>query len=90
MPKIDYTSLEEWRREHRMTIEKMAEVASGRGAKVSAKTLGTAFRDGLPLHGRVLFAWEVSWLMVLSASVLAGILSLLMSIGGLPELDDCE
>ncbi len=58
MPKIDYTSLEEWRREHRMTIEKMAEVASGRGAKVSAKTLGTTFRDGLPLHGRVLFAWE--------------------------------
>jgi hypothetical protein len=57
-PNVDYTSLEEWRRDHRMTIEKMAEVASGRGAKVSAKTLGTAFRDGLPLHGRVLFAWE--------------------------------
>lgn len=32
---------------------------------------------------------EVSWLMVLSASVLAGILSLLTSLGGLPEVE-CE
>lgn len=30
---------------------------------------------------------EVDWLMVASASVLAGILSLLTSIAGLPELD---
>lgn len=30
---------------------------------------------------------EVNWLMVLSASMLAGILSLLTSIAGLPELD---
>ncbi len=30
---------------------------------------------------------EVNWLMVLSASVLAGILSLLTSIAGLPELE---
>lgn len=29
---------------------------------------------------------EVSWVQVLSASALAAILSLLMSIGGLPEL----
>ena len=58
MPKIDYTSLEEWRREHRMTIEKMAEVASGRGAKVAPRTIGEAFRFGLPLHGRVMLAWR--------------------------------
>ncbi len=31
---------------------------------------------------------EVNWLMVLSASVLAGILSLLTSIAGLPELKE--
>jgi hypothetical protein len=31
---------------------------------------------------------EVDWLMVLSASVLAGILSLLTSIAGLPELKE--
>jgi len=30
---------------------------------------------------------EVNWVMVLSASVLAGILSLLTSIAGLPEVD---
>ena len=30
---------------------------------------------------------EVDWLMVLSASVLAGILSLLTSIAGLPEVE---
>lgn len=31
---------------------------------------------------------EVNWLMVLSASVLAGILSLLTSVAGLPEVDE--
>lgn len=30
---------------------------------------------------------QVDWLMVLSASVLAGVLSLLTSIGGLPEVE---
>lgn len=31
---------------------------------------------------------EVNWIMVASASLLAGILSLLTSIAGLPELED--
>ena len=31
---------------------------------------------------------EVNWTMVLSASVLAGLLSLLTSVAGLPELED--
>lgn len=31
---------------------------------------------------------EVNWVMVASASVLAGVLSLLTSIGGLPEVDE--
>lgn len=30
---------------------------------------------------------EVDWVMVASASILAGVLSLLTSIGGLPEVD---
>lgn len=33
---------------------------------------------------------EVEWMMVLSASVLAGILSMLTSIAGLPEVDGGE
>lgn len=33
---------------------------------------------------------EVNWLMVLSASCLAGVLSLLMSVSGLPELEGEE
>lgn len=33
---------------------------------------------------------EVNWLMVLSASVLAGILSMLTSVAGLPEVDGHE
>ncbi len=31
---------------------------------------------------------EVNWIMVASASVLAGVLSLLTSVAGLPELDE--
>lgn len=31
---------------------------------------------------------EVNWIMILSASLLAGILSLLTSLGGLPEVGD--
>lgn len=31
---------------------------------------------------------EVNWLMVASASVLAGVLSLLTSVAGLPEVDE--
>ncbi len=56
--KIDYTSLSEWRRAHKMPIERMAEIAKDRGAAVSPNTLGQAFREGKPIHGRVLLAWE--------------------------------
>lgn len=31
---------------------------------------------------------EVNWVMVASASALAGVLSLLTSVGGLPEVDE--
>lgn len=44
-------------------------------AQTAAATIGTA-----------VVLDEVNWLMVLSASVLAGILSLLTSVAGLPEV----
>ena len=33
---------------------------------------------------------EVNWLIVASASLLAGILSILTSIAGLPEVENCK
>ena len=35
-----------------------------------------------------IFIHEINWLMVLSASALAGVLSLLTSVAGLPEVDN--
>ena len=46
-------------------------------AQTAAATIGTSAMIS-----------SVDWLMVVSASVLAGLLSLLMSIAGLPELED--
>ena len=49
-------------------------------AQTAAATIGTAAVLG-----------DVNWLMVVSASVLAGILSMLTSVAGLPEVsDDCR
>ena len=45
-------------------------------AQTAVATIGTAYAMA-----------EVDWKLVLSASVLAGILSLLTSIGGLPEVN---
>lgn len=45
-------------------------------AQTAIATIGTAMTMG-----------EVNWLLVASTSVLAGILSMLMSVAGLPEVD---
>lgn len=57
-PQIDYTSLEEWRRDRGITIIQLSEVARDKGVKVAPRTIGEAFRFGLPLHGRVMLAWR--------------------------------
>lgn len=48
-------------------------------AQTAAATIGTAAVMG-----------DVDWLMVGSASLLAGVLSLLTSVAGLPEVKGCD
>lgn len=63
-----------------MEIKKWLKAASIRAVKTVAQTtiatIGTSVAMG-----------EVNWLMVGSASLLAGILSILTSVAGLPEVD---
>lgn len=63
-----------------MEIKKWLKAASIRAVKTVAQTtiatIGTSVAMG-----------EANWLMVGSASLLAGILSILTSVAGLPEVD---
>ena len=60
---------------------KWLKAASIRAVKTTAQTAAG-------LIGTSLMISDVSWSMVASASVLAGITSMLMSIAGLPELEE--
>ena len=59
---------------------KWRRAAGGRALKTVAQTAVATIGTGAVLS-------EVDWRMVLSASILAGVLSLLTSIAGLPELE---
>ena len=62
-------------------MKKWIKAASVRAVKTMAQTAVAMISTSVILS-------EVNWLMVLSASALSGILSLLTSIAGLPELKE--
>ena len=63
---------------------KWFKAAGIRALKTVAQTAVGTISSGAVVLG------DVNWLVVLSSSLLAGIVSLLTSIGGLPELKDEE
>ncbi len=59
-------------------------------AAAGVRALKTVAQTAVATIGTTAVMSEVDWVMVASASVLAGILSLLTSIAGLPELKQDE
>ena len=62
-------------------IKRWFKAAGIRALKTIAQTAIATIGTSAALH-------QVDWLLVASASALAGLLSMLTSIAGLPELDD--
>lgn len=52
------------------------------------RALKTVAQTAIATIGTTAMVHEVQWMMVLSASVLAGILSILTSLAGLPEVKE--
>lgn len=52
------------------------------------RAIKTVCQTAIATIGTCVFATEVNWVAVGSASLLAGLLSILTSIAGLPEIDD--
>lgn len=56
--------------------------------KAGIRAVRTVAQTAVASIGTTALLSDVDWVVVLSTSVLAGVLSLLTSIGGLPELQD--
>lgn len=54
----------------------------------SIRALKTVCQTAVATIGTSVVLTEVNWKMVVSASILAGILSMLTSLGGLPEVEE--
>ena len=52
------------------------------------RALKTVCQTAVATIGTAVVLSDVNWLAVVSASILAGILSMLTSVAGLPEVDD--
>lgn len=59
-------------------------------AAAGVRALKTVAQTAVATIGTSAVISEVNWTMVLSASILAGVLSLLTSVAGLPELEKKE
>ncbi len=60
-------------------------------AKAAAhRAVKTVAQTALATVGTAAMLQDVNWLAVMSASVLAGVLSVLMSVAGLPEVKPIE
>ena len=58
--------------------------------KAGVRAVRTVAQTAAAMIGTAVVLSDVNWVEVVSASVLAGILSVLMSVAGLPELKDEE
>lgn len=60
------------------------------GKAAAIRAIKTVAQTAVAMLGTSVVLSDVDWTMVVSASVLAGLLSLLTSVAGLPEVDDTE
>ena len=54
------------------------------------RAVKTICQTAVAMIGTSVVITDVDWLMVVSASLLAGLLSVLTSVAGLPEVKGCE
>ena len=54
------------------------------------RAIKTVAQTAIATIGTSAFVGDVNWIMVLSASALSGVLSILTSVAGLPELESEE